>query len=154
MDHASTQSVVLAGTKIVFKSPRHDPSPYGETPQIRMRKSYSLNAARPLNWNEQPSQSWLHTELFFRSWSFCGPWFTGYMGTVSCYFDVIQLAEPNPRVSFIYPGALETAALAFLTANYGYSVLYKETQEMHYVGPVNWSTREQIDVPSVQVATE
>ncbi|WP_301389074.1 hypothetical protein, partial [Thalassolituus sp. UBA2590] len=119
-----------------------------------MKKSYSLKSARVLNWNEQPSQSWQHTELFFRSWSFCGPWFTGHMGGVSCYLDVIQLVESNPQVNFMHPSALETAALAFLTATYGHRVYREKTGKMHYIGPLNWSTLEQLDVPSVQFDTE
>ena len=151
---STTQSVLLGGTRIVFKAPRHNPSPYGKTPQRRMKKSYSLKSARVINWNEQPSQSWQHTELFFRSWSFCGPWFTGHMGGVSCYLDVIQLVESNPQVNFMHPSALETAALAFLTATYGHRVYREKTGKMHYIGPLNWSTLEQLDVPSVQFDTE
>ena len=152
--HATTRSVILAGTEVVFKVPRHDPSPYGETPQIRMRKSYSLNAARPINWNVQPSQSWCHTEIFFRQWSFCGPWFTGYMGRTSCYLEVVELAEANPRLNFMHPKALEAASLSYLTANYGHEVIDRDSGEMNYIAPLNWSVVTQLDIPAVQFDSE
>ncbi len=151
---AKLLSVQLAGTHLQFRAPRHDPSPYGRVRQIRMKKAYSLSHPRVLNWNMQPSQSWKSTKIFFREWSFCGPWFTGFMGDVSCYLEVIELNEPNPTVNFMHPQALETAALAFLTATYGHSVYREKTGEMHYVGPLNWSTVEQLEVPSVQFNSE
>ena len=116
---ARLHSVHLAGTHIQFKAPSHDPSPYGRVRQVRMKKAYSLSHSRVLNWNLQPSQSWKSTKIFFREWSFCGPWFTGFMGDTSCYLEAIQLNEPNPNVNFMHPHALETAALAFLTAKIG-----------------------------------
>jgi hypothetical protein len=152
---AGTHAVTLAGTQVSFKAPRHDPSPFGETPQIRMWRDYSLaSGGKAINWNVQPSQSWQHTEIFFREWSFCGPWFTGFMGVASCYMEAIQLTEPNPQVNFMHPRALETAALAYLTANYGHSVYSEKTGEMHYVGPLNWSIVKQLEVPSVQFDSE
>jgi len=151
---AKLHSVLLAGTHLQFRAPRHDPSPYGSVRQIRMKKAYSLSHPRVLNWNMQPSQSWKSTKIFFREWSFCGPWFTGFMGDVSCYLEVIELNEPNPTVNFMHPQALEAAALAFLTATYGHSVYREKTGEMHYIGPLNWSTVEQLEVPSVQFDSE
>jgi hypothetical protein len=152
---AGTQSVRLAGTRLEFIAPRHDPAPYGETPQLRMRNNYSLTSGgKPINWNVQPSRSWQHTEIFFRQWSFCGPWFTGFMGETSCYLEVIQLTEANPNVNFMHPQALEIAAIAYLTANYGREVYDEGTDEMHYVGPLNWSIVAQLEVPSVQFDSE
>ena len=152
---ARLHSVQLAGTHIQFKAPRHDPSPFGKTPQIRMWRDYPLaSGGKAINWNVQPSQSWQHTEIFFREWSFCGPWFTGFMGDTSCYLEAIQLNEPNPNVNFMHPHALETAALAFLTATYGHSVYREKTGDMHYAGPLNWSTVAQLEVPSVQFDSE
>lgn len=152
---AGTHKVCLAGTQLVFRTPRHDPAPFGKTPQIRMWKDYPLTSGgRAINWNVQPSQSWQHTEIFFRQWSFCGPWFTGYMGRTSCYLEVIELTEPNSQVSFIHPQALETAALSYLTANYGREVVGKDNGEMNYIGPLNWSIVDQVESPTVQFDSE
>ena len=152
---AGTHAVTLAGTHVSFKAPRHDPSPFGKTPQIRMWRDYPLvSGGKAINWNVQSSQSWQHTEIFFREWSFCGPWFTGHMGEVSYYLEVIQLTEPNPRVNFMHPQALEAAAIAYLTASYGRDVYDGDTGEMHYVGPLNWSIVKQLEVPSLQFDSE
>jgi hypothetical protein len=134
---AGTHKVCLAGTQLVFRTPRHDPAPFGKTPQIRMWKDYPLTSGgRAINWNVQPSQSWQHTEIFFRQWSFCGPWFTGYMGRTSCYLEVIELTEPNS------------------TANYGREVVGKDNGEMNYIGPLNWSIVDQVESPTVQFDSE
>lgn len=150
-ESAGTQKVSLANTLLEFKAPSHDPSPYGETPQRRMRKEYSLSDnGQWINSNILPSESWRHTEIFFRQWSFCGAWFTGFMGTVSSYLEVIQLTEASSKVNFLHPQALETAALAYLTANLGHEVYDKDTNEMHYTGPLNWSGVSQLNNPAVQ----
>lgn len=150
-ESAGTQKVSLADTLLEFKAPRHDPSPYGETPQLRMRKEYSLNDnGKWINSNILPSESWRHTEVFFRQWSFCGPWFTGHMGEVSCYFEVIQLTNPSPQVNFLHPQALESAALAYLTANYGYEIYDEDSGKMHYIGPLNWSAVSQLEISALQ----
>jgi len=148
-------SVRLAGTQLSFRAPRHDPAPFGDNPQLRMWKDYPLiGGGKPLNWNVQPSQSWQHTEIFFRQWSFCGPWFTGYMGRTSCYIEVIELAEPNLQLSFMHPKALEAASLSYLTANYGHEVVDRNSGEMNYIGPLNWSVVKQLEVPTVQFDSE
>ena len=152
---AGIEKTRLAGTELEFIAPRHDPSPYGKTPQIRIRESYPLTGdGKTINWNVQPSQSWQHTEIFFRQWSFCGPWFTGYMGDVSCYLEAIQLTEPNPHINFLHPQAVETAALSYLTANYGHQVIDEELGHMNYLGPINWLTVEHVDVPALQFDCE
>lgn len=151
---AKLHSVLLAGTHLQFKAPRHDPSPYGRVRQIRMKKTYSMSHPRVLHWNMQPSQSWQSTDIFFREWSFCGPWFTGFMGDTSCFLQVIELNKSNPDVNFLHPKALEVASLAYLTANYGYRVYDIDNGGMHYVGPLNWSTVDQLEVPSVQFDSE
>ena len=151
---AKLLSVQLAGTHLQFRAPRHDPSPYGRVRQIRMKKAYSMSHPRVLHWNMQPSQSWQSTDIFFREWSFCGPWFTGFMGDTSCFLQVIELNKSNPDVNFLHPKALEVASLAYLTANYGYRVYDIDNGRMHYVGPLNWSTVDQLEVPSVQFDSE
>ncbi len=148
-------SVALAGTQLEFKAPWHDSSPYGNIRQIRMKKDYSLRSGgNVVNWNIQPSQSWLSTSIFYRQWSFCGPWFTGFMGFTSCYMEAIQLTEPNPQVNFMHPQALETAALSYLTANYGHQVIDENCGEMNYEAPLNWSTVKQLNVPTLQFDCE
>jgi hypothetical protein len=152
---SGTLNVRLASTQLSFKAPRHDPAPFGKAPQIRMWRDYPLaSGGKAINWNVQPSQSWQHTNIFFREWSFCGPWFTGYMGDVSCYMEAIQLTEPNPQVNFMHPRALETAALSYLTANYGHQVIDEDCGEMNYDGPLNWSIVKQLEVPSLQFDCE
>ncbi|PHS00724.1 MAG: hypothetical protein COA68_04965 [Oceanobacter sp.] len=151
---ASNHTVTLAGTQLGFKAPRHDPPPYGKIRQRRISNSYSLSDARVHGYNFQPSQSWKTTEVFFRDWSFCGPWFTGFMGDTSCCLQVIQLSEPDAEINFLHPQALEIASLAYITANYGYRVYDEDNGDMHYIAPVNWSTVSQLEVPSVQFDSE
>ena len=152
---AGELSVRLADTQLSFRAPRHDPAPFGDNQQLKMWKDYPLAVGgKPLNSNVQPSQSWCHTEIFFRQWSFCGPWFTGYMGRTSCYLEVVELAEPNSRLNFMHPKALEVASLSYLTANYGHEVIDRDSGEMNYIAPLNWSVVTQLEIPNVQFDSE
>ncbi|MAE35937.1 MAG: hypothetical protein CMH97_12070 [Oceanospirillaceae bacterium] len=76
------------------------------------------------------------------------------MGRTSCYLEVVELAEANPRLNFMHPKALEAASLSYLTANYGHEVIDRDSGEMNYIAPLNWSVVTQLDIPAVQFDSE
>lgn len=154
-DSAREVKVNLAGTLLEFRAPRHSPLPNESIPQLRANsRRYEFGSGDFINPNCLPSESWRHTAILSRKWGFYGPWFTGHMGQVSGYLEVIQLARPSGNANFLHPKALESASLAYITALLGHEVYDEGTGETYETAPLNWSTVKQLDCPNLQFDSE
>jgi hypothetical protein len=99
----------LSGTQIEFLAPKHRPDARvtkGRNPD----RNYTLkNMFFSSNFDKkfQLADNWQSCSLFYRSWAFNGPWFTGPLAELNMSLILIRPKERNNKVSYFHPRAFE-----------------------------------------------
>jgi len=130
---AKTVCFTLDGCAIEFLAPRHKSS-YPTRIERRPEHRYKL-AEEYFETYPAVMDRWRFFPVFFRSWGFYGPWFTGRQAELSFYIEVVRQAIPRDAVSFFHPRAFENIIADFLTVQYDES---KDSNETLWIAPVNW----------------
>ena len=155
-ERAKTSRFHFPECTVEFRAPRHSPlrrlgiEQYMAVPE----KLNNLQEASDFGGDLVPSNSWRKIRLCFRNWAFYGPWFTGYQGDVGFSMNLVELADKQTNVNFLYPNALETAIQGFVTAYHGHKIFDKDKLTPYFNGPVNWAPINDLPVPGVQFDLE
>lgn len=128
----------LDGTTLEFYAPRHRSS-------YRARAAYVVVPAKHYNFAEETfrvlgrdnkENEWRNLKLFYRSWSFYGPWFTGHCAELGLVVHIVTPSRPKPGVSFFHPRAFEGAIADLLTYMQGNEVNSKG--KARWMAPMQW----------------
>jgi len=130
---ASPMHFSIGGTEISLRAPRHNSHfAYKEALQPPKKCEYNHLMMKPAR---KHSKRWLYHNLFMRSWSFNGPWFSGSLGELTMRIALITPNEPDQHVSFFRPKAFENGAADFLQYCYAKDI-FEGAQE--WLAPVDW----------------
>jgi len=146
---AKKWKIDIEGTKVEFRSPKHQPvvkSRKGKYPE----RNYQFKNIifRSQNTEVVVADIWESFSLFFHEWAFNGPWFTGCLGQVSMSLYIFKNKQPNKDISFFHPRAFEKTIGDFLTNKYS-----KDTDKGKHIysAPVNWKSIKTLSVPAARL---
>jgi len=127
----------LDGSTIRFSAPRHSSS-YQSREALHPRRDYKLSSETFRSFNRELviDDSWKNLEIFYRSWGFYGPWFTGRQAELSLNIDVLTPTIPQAGVSYFHPRAFESSLANYLTFQYSKS---RVDGKPRWSAPVNWA---------------
>ncbi len=141
------------GTEIRFRAPKHRPRKV-DMAQVLPEKHYQRDNMIFRSYFDEDvnvSDEWKSFKVFFNSWAFYGPWFTGTLAELrmSFYFDQ-YLPKSEKNISLFHPRVFENAVASYLTNLYSkYISKTGENKLQHYSTPVDWRPIDRLSVPAV-----
>jgi hypothetical protein len=137
---AKTITCDIDGTVIKFKAPKHRPMfPMDPIKPKREYKMDDIFFRSTYSEGFSVSDNWEAYELFFRSWAFYGPWFTGALAKLNMFFGLVRPTNnENEDFSLFHPRAFENFVGDYLTHNYSMRKNELMNNRHEYIAPVNW----------------
>ncbi|MCX2842336.1 hypothetical protein OQJ59_11965 [Microbulbifer thermotolerans] len=140
---ASWASLLLAGSSLRVKAPRHCPR-RSKVEQVHVfpgrDEIYSSNLIH-YSMGVMANDHWGCIPLLARRWAFYGPWMTGCKGELSLSISVIGRFDEYAfqNISFFNPRAFEMVLVHYLNDRYGHENWENELSHIpRHHGPVDW----------------
>jgi len=153
---AKTITCDIDGTVIKFNAPKHRPM-FGNEP-IFPKPTYKLNEIifrTTYSEGFDMNDNWDAYQLFYHSWTFYGPWFTGALAKLDMFIDLIKPVNyENNDFSLFHPRAFEKIVGDYLTNEYSHYKSDSRGGEHHYLAPVNWQPLSGFPVVAVRLEVE
>ena len=133
-NRAPVIATTVNGTDISLKAPLNRSTSYLKP--INPRKSLLLrdNDFKTFRIDEP---GWEYFTLISRRWDFNGPWFTGRVGRLSLYANVMRRINHSQDVSFFHPRAFEATVSDLLTFHHAHETSRNKTVQ-DWLAPVDW----------------
>lgn len=142
----------LDGTILSFKAPKHRPRRKGHK-SIQPEHNYKFEEMifRSSYRNDSTvNDNWKTYKLFYRSWAFYGPWFTGTLADLWMFLELVKPVNyENSDFSLFNPRAFENIVADFMTNNYS-KYTDSENDKQLYITPVEWQPLTHLPVIGVR----
>lgn len=132
-------------THISFTTPKHSSSYKSRKPVYNQNRIFFRS--RYLE-SFHIEDSWKSASLFFRSWAFNGPWFSGTLAELSMDVFIITPSKINSNVSFFHPRAFENTIADFLTNEFS---KIKRLGRSIWKAPMNWQPISKLPINAVRL---
>ena len=146
--------VDFSGTLLSFRVPKHKPVRVEREP-IYPERSYNLESL-PLRVDFVDADSargrinpFRRRDIFFHSWVFCGPWFTGVLGELRFTLTLFQPVNYPQNFSLFHPRALEMVIGDYL--DYRFADQLNLSGAQNFIAPVNWQPLNDLPVNAVRL---
>jgi hypothetical protein len=146
--------VDFSGTILSFRVPKHKPVRVEREP-IYPERSYNLeNLPLRVDFVDADADRgrknpFRRRDIFFHSWVFCGPWFTGVLGELRFTLTLFQPVNYPQSFSLLHPRALEMVIGDYL--DYRFSDHLNLSGAQNFIAPVNWQPLSQLPVNAVRL---
>ncbi|RDH83868.1 MAG: hypothetical protein DIZ80_06960 [endosymbiont of Galathealinum brachiosum] len=154
---AETISCDIDGTSIKFKAPKHRPRRSNHK-QILPSNSYKMDEMVFREFQDEcvvNNISWEHFDLFYNTWAFYGPWFTGVLAELRMSFSLVKsINKENNDYSLFHPRAFEKVIGDYLTSNFSTYANDLMNGRHEYIAPVNWRPLNSLPVVAVKLQVE
>jgi len=148
-DKAKNWKIKIEGSEISYRAPKHKPiEKLDKARYPDARYSYQYMPFRDtFREGLHKKNEWESCSLFYHTWAFNGPIFTGPLADISASLIVLRFKQQLEDTSLFHPRVFEHTVAEYLTNRYS---MHKEDGQHEYIAPVDWRPVLGLPVPAAR----